>query len=188
MPPLEKTCVDSLKTACERLGVGYTLWDEKTLRRAYPDEGLWLLADKLPPTVRRSVLLSDYFRMIVLNPGECYLDTDMLCHHTPAINFKGSSLLCMGEFWDRHKEGTGFIGVQDNFSKLDALKQAWREQTQNLDESCVDNLLAAYGPEFLRSTLQRLGIKSNILHSDQITHVQWKNKGALIHMGAGSWV
>lgn len=188
LPEREKAWIATIKARCESLGIVYHLWDENELLGCFPAEEIWNLANTMEQSVRRSVLLADYFRMIVLNPGEAYLDTDFICHHAPEINFQGSSVLSMGEYWNSQKEATGFIGVQYKCQLLDLLKEAWRNHVADLDKDCLNNLLDAYGPKFFRETVQRLGIKPIIVPRSQVTHIQWKNKGALIHQGAGAWV
>lgn len=188
MPGREQSWVDSVKQHCRKCGIDYKLWNEEELREAFPDEPVWRLADKMPECVRRCVFLADYFRFIVVQPCEVYLDCDFKCNRKPSINFNGTTLLAIGEFWDSRCEGTAFIGVQKDCKLLPAIKGEIHRHLEELDTDCLDNLLAAFGPEYFRCLLKKLSIKTIIVNRSELTHIQWKNNGALVHMGAGSWV
>lgn len=83
MPEDERKYSDEIKLYCKRLNIEYHLWTEEELRSLYPHDAIWTLYDELPDCVRKYTLLSDYFRIITLNPGELYLDVDMKITRKP---------------------------------------------------------------------------------------------------------
>lgn len=188
VPEREQRWIDTVKQWCNKSNIQHKLWNLDELKATYPDDPVWEFAKRLPDCVRKYVFLCDYFRLIVLNQGEMYLDTDISCHRKPMLNFNGHSVLCMGEYWDGKQAATAFIGFQDKFPGADMIKADLREKLKVLDESCLDDLPATFGPDYFRKMTDRLGFKPIIVGRHEATHIQWKNRGALIHEGAGAWV
>lgn len=188
VPARENAWTDSVKQWCNNCKIQHKLWNLNELREQYTDEPIWEFSDTLPGNVRKWVLLCDYFRFIVVNPGDMYLDTDFLCNYAPSISVDNGKLMNIGEYWDGSKAATGMFCVGENFAKLDELKEAVREQAKTLTIDSLNDLCAALGPLFYRSTCGKLGIEISIVDRHQASHIQWKNRAALVHQGAGSWV
>lgn len=188
VPEREQKWIDTVKHWCSRSGIKHVLWTLPELSRTFPNDPVWDFVHEMPECVRKYVFLADYFRIMVLNRGEMYIDTDMSCRRKPSINFNGQSLLGMGEYWDANQCATAFIGIQNNFQMLETIKNKFRSRLKELDENCLDDLPAALGPEYYRGMLNEIGIKPIIMPRSEITHIQWKNIGSFVHEGAGAWV
>lgn len=188
VPEREQKWIDSVKQWCDNCNIQHKLWNLNELREQYPDEPIWEFSNTLPDNVRKWVLLCDYFRFIVINPGDMYLDTDFLCNHAPSIGVNNGKLMNIGEYWDGSKAASGMTCVGENFTKLNELKEAVREQAKTLTIDSLNDMCAALGPLFYRNTCDKLDIKISIIDRRQASHIQWKNRAALVHQGAGSWV
>lgn len=100
----------------------------------------------------------------------------------------GHSALHLGEFWDGNKVCSGLLCWQMGFMFGDKIKNAVRERVAELPDNWADDMPAALGPEWLRQTYQRLGVKPVLLSRGTASHKQWRGRSALIHQGAGEWV
>lgn len=188
VPEREQVWINSVKQWCDNCNIQHKLWSIDDLKSQFKDDPIWIFADTLPDNVRKWVLLCDYFRFLVINPGDMYLDTDFLCTRTPNIDFSSDSLMTIGEYWDGNKAASGLICAGEKFTKLNELKEAVRDQSKTLTNESLNDMCAALGPLFFRNTLEKFDLKNRIINRNEATHIQWKNKGALIHQGAGSWV
>lgn len=201
MPAKEYEFTTQVETWCDMNGVGYKLWDEQALRETYPDEGVWKLYDKLSRSwngnpARRYVLLSDYFRYIILEPGDMYLDTDVRLDGDPKVDFNGTQILAAGEFWDKNKACNGILAIQDRCKGTKVLKGLVRDRISRMKEDTVlDDLPAVLGPKWMRRVLNAVGGGTllSVLGDDIAGHVQWESEPwwkspAIVHVGSGTWV
>lgn len=188
LPEREKKWVATIKEWCSKYKISHKLWSLEDLKQEYPDEPIWEFADTLPDTVRKWVLLCDYFRYIILNQNEMYLDTDFICTSVPEISFNNKYISAIGEYWNGTKASNSLICIGEQFNKLEELKNAAREQAKRLTPDSLNDLCSALGPVFFRNTCNKLNMLLKIIPRTEATHWQWRNQGALIHQGAGSWV
>lgn len=188
VPARENAWIDTVKQWCKNRNIEYKLWSLEDLKQEYPDEPIWEFADTLPDNVRKWVLLCDYFRFIVVRQGEIYLDTDFLCTRAPWLDVESKYVSAIGEYWNGRMAASGLICIGKQFNKLFELKQAVREQAKKLTIESLEDLCSALGPDFFRKTCNKLNILLKIIPKTEATHWQWRNQGALIHQGAGSWV
>lgn len=202
MPAKEYEFTTQVETWCEQNGVEYKLWDEDALRREFPDEkAMWKLYDTLDGnwTVkpgRRYALLSDYFRLFVLEPGDMYLDTDVRLDGDPKVDFDGNKIMCMGEFWNKEKASTGIIAVQDRCNGMKVLRGIARDRAGRITpDMAVKDLPSTFGPRWLRRVANALGGSAflEVLSDDVAACVEFESKPgwkapALVHVGSGSWL
>lgn len=187
VPEREQKWITTIKEWCRNCNIEHKLWNIEELRKTFPDEPIWEFADTLPDNVRKWVLLADYFRFIVVKQGDMYLDTDFICTRAPWLDIESKYILAIGEYWNGRMAASGLICIGKQFNKLFELKQAVREQAKKLTVESLNDLCSALGPVFFRNTCNKLNLLLKIIPKTEASHIQWKNSGALIHQGAGSW-
>ena len=188
LPEREQKWVASVKAAASEMGFKHHLWSLDELKATYPDEPIWKAVEPMPDCVRKWTLMCDFFRLIVIEPGDLYLDTDFTATRKPEIDFDNANIIVFGEFWDGNKQGTGIIGLGRRFGRTADLRRCARMKAERLTVESLNDLCAALGPEYFRHICRLHGFNFKFLPRTEATHVQWKHPGALIHMGAGAWV
>lgn len=103
LPERERQWTATIQRWATEQGIEYHLWTLEELAEKYPNEPIWAFVNELEDSVKKYVLIADYFRIIIMDNGQAYLDTDFLCHHNPSINIDGNKALYLGEFWDGRK-------------------------------------------------------------------------------------
>lgn len=95
----------------------------------------------------------------------------------------GRSALHLGEYWDSKKICSGLLCWQTGFIHGDKIKDAARQRVAELPDNWADDMPSALGPEWLRQTYQRLGVKPVMLSRQTASHIQWTGRSALVHVG-----